>query len=278
MRDWEFRAGEQSLIGDRSKTLLAVCALAVLGSTAHAETPAPAPSATKASASAPAGPTAAVEDPWEKFNRGTYKFNNGLDHVLIRPLVQTYIHITPKFFRKGVSGIVDNLLSPTTAINDLLQGHPKLAVQATTRFVVNSTLGVAGVFDVAGATGLPGHHADFGQTLGRYGVTTGPYIYLPLFGPTTLRDGLGIGVDAFSDPVQLAVGGRVGDFALLRFGVAGLDARTSADEQLQSLNEDAADPYATIRSVYSQNRAYMVRQAAGQPEVLPDFDETPAAP
>ena len=169
--------------------------------------------------------------------------------------------------------MINNLREPVTAVNGVLQVRPKIVAKAAGRFVVNSTIGVLGLFDVAGRGGLQRQPADFGQTLGRYGVGTGPYLYLPLVGPTTLRDGAGGVVNTLTDPVSLATGGPSTDFALGRTVLRGVDARVAADGTLTAVEEESTDPYATIRASYLQYREAMVREARGEEEVLPDFGE-----
>lgn len=237
---------------------------------ADAAEAAPAPAA-----EAPSG--VAAKDPWRGFNRGSYAFNSVLDRALIGPVARAYRRVTPGPVRRGLGRMVDNLREPSTVVNEVLQGHPGRAVRASARFVTNSTVGVLGMFDVAGKAGLERRRADFGQTLGRYGVSPGPYLYLPVIGPLNVRDGLGQVVDALTDPVSLATGGLGSDFGAGRVGVTALDTRAGAEATLTAIAEQATDPYATIRSAYSQSREAVVREATGAAETLPDFDAPPAA-
>ncbi|WP_240621559.1 VacJ family lipoprotein [Caulobacter zeae] len=215
--------------------------------------------------------SAAPADPWEGFNRQAFKFNRGLDRYVTGPIGRGYMKITPKAVRHRVASVVTNLGEPGTAINDLAQGRPRAAGVTTSRFLINSTVGGLGLFDVGAKVGLEGHEADFGQTLGRYGAKSGRYVVLPLLGPTTVRDGAGRLVDTMTDPVALATAGGANSFGMIRGGVTALDARANSDGFLRALDE-AADPYAMMRSAYLQNRADMVRQARGGVQVLPDFD------
>ena len=235
----------------------------------------PAPALVLATATPTPGPQ---KDPWRRFNRGSYAFNGFLDRALIRPITRAYMKITPSPVRRGLARVVDNLREPSTVINAGLQGRPKRAVTAGARFVINSTVGVLGVFDVASRAGLERSRADFGQTLGRYGVDAGPYLYLPLVGPLTLRDGVGQVMDALTDPISLATGGLGSDFGAGRLGVTALDYRSSADATLEAIAQDATDPYATIQSAYLQNRESVVREATGAVEILPDFEAPPDMP
>jgi phospholipid-binding lipoprotein MlaA len=181
----------------------------------------------------------------------------------------------PAPVRNRVSSALDNLGEPGTALNDLVQGHPKRAGVATARFVVNSTVGLLGMFDVASRMKLPYHEADFGQTLGRYGAQPGPYLYVPIVGPSNLRDGLGRIVDFFTDPVSLLTGGVTTTAGATLFAATTIDFRAGADSAFRAL-EDATDPYATARSAYTQRRAAFVHAATGEAEVLPDFEPAPA--
>lgn len=227
----------------------------------------PPESADPASATSELGP----KDPWEGFNRRAFAFNRGLDRHVIGPIGHGYMRLTPKFLRNRIGSVVDNLGEPGTAINDVAQGRPRRAGVTTSRFLINSTLGGLGLFDVGSRMGLERHDSDFGQTLGRYGAGSGRYVVLPLVGPTTVRDGLGSVVDVLSDPVSIAGGGGFTNFGLARSGASTLDARADADGMIRAL-DSATDPYATVRSAYLQRRAQMVRTARGEVEVLPDFD------
>ncbi|WP_244286917.1 MlaA family lipoprotein [Caulobacter radicis] len=214
--------------------------------------------------------SATPADPWEGFNRRTFKLNRGLDRYVFGPIGRGYMKITSKGVRNRVSSVVTNLGEPGTAINDLAQGRPRAAGVTTSRFLINSTVGGLGLFDVGAKLGLEGHRSDFGQTLGRYGAESGRYVVLPLLGPTTLRDGAGRLVDTMADPVAMATAGA-SNFGMIRGGVTSVDARANADGFIRAL-DDAADPYAMMRSAYLQNRADVVRQAKGGVQVLPDFD------
>lgn len=229
------------------------------------------PGAAPATAEGPA-----PRDPLQRVNRAGFAVNRVLDRLVIGPVARTWRRIAPAPLRRGLGNAVANLREPSTLVNGALQARPRVAAKATGRFVINSTVGLLGLFDVAGRAGLTREPADFGQTLGRYGVGPGPYLYLPVVGPTTLRDGAGSIVGLLGDPVSQATGGPSTDFALGRSLVRGLDARAEGDETLSTLMTRSTDPYATIRSGYLQNRAALVREATGEAEVLPDFE--PAEP
>jgi phospholipid-binding lipoprotein MlaA len=264
--------GRRALFGDAPRKTAIRRVLPALG-LAFALLPAArvaaAPAATDATDSAHA-------DPFERANRRMYSISIGLDRAIVGPVVHVYMGATPAVLRNRISAFIYNLGEPRTTINDVLQGRPAPAGRAVARLVMNTTVGLGGLFDVASHVGLAGSQADFGQTLGRYAVRTGPYLFIPFLGPADVRDGLGMVIDSVSDPVAWATGGLGTTFAAARGGVAMLDARAQADGAVHAL-DDATDPYATARSAYLQARAAMVDQARGRAPSLPDFDE-PARP
>ena len=229
---------------------------------------------------APAGSdsaVSAVKDPFEGFNRASFKFGMGLDRVLFSPIAHGYMAVTPRVVRNRVSSAVYNLGEPNTVMNHVLQGRPKRAMRSTTRFIVNSTVGVLGLFDVAAKMHLPPRGADFGQTLGVWGAGPGAYLYAPGMGPLNVRDGVGRALDIATDPVSIFVGGFSTDFGKARTGVTIVDLRAQTDPAFHAL-EDAADPYVTTRSAYAQYREAFIREATGEAEDLPDFDSPPPSP
>jgi phospholipid-binding lipoprotein MlaA len=231
----------------------------------------------------PKAATAQIPDPWEGINRSFMKFTLAVDGVLFAPPVHAYRRHTPQVIQTAIRNVVYNLYEPRTFANDVLQLRFRKAGETTIRFAANSTVGLGGMIDVAGRTGLPGHEADFGQTLGRWGVGTGPYLFVPFYGPSNIRDGFGKLADAIGDPVAWTIGGIDTTFGQVRAGVNVAQGRVDIDDTLQALRTDTADPYATLRSGYSQNRAFMVDQAKGvstasQVNALPDFGPDSAAP
>jgi len=148
-----------------------------------------------------------INDPWEGFNRTIFRFNSYADRWVLNPAVSVYRFVFPGFVRTGVSNFFTNLDNLQTVINEILQLRPVPALHTTGRLIVNTTVGIGGLFDVATPIGIPQHYEDFGQTLGRYGVSDGPFLMLPLLGPSFVRDAAGRGVDSviFSaiDPLQL---------------------------------------------------------------------------
>lgn len=254
---------------------IAAAGLLVLAPAAHAQDQVPAVAAPAASGDTTTA--SAVHDPIEGFNRGSFKVGMGLDKAIFAPIAHGYMAVTPKVVRTGVSNAVYNLGEPNTVINHVLQGKPKRAMRSTTRFIVNSTVGVLGLFDVAAKMHLPPRGADFGQTFGVWGAGPGAYLYVPGMGPLNVRDGIGRTLDIVTDPVSLYVGGFSTDFGKARTGVTIVDLRAATDPAFRAL-DDAADPYVTTRSAYTQYREAFVREATGQAEDLPDFDAPPPSP
>ena len=241
------------------------------------------PALAQAPATGPAaGAAVTIPDPWAGANRSLYGFSMTVDKAVIAPPVHAYRKGVPEPVRKAVKNAVDNLDEPRIAGNDILQLHLAHAGEATLRFILNSTFGVAGLFDVAGESGIHRHNSDFGQTLGRWGAGTGPYVFVPFVGPSDIRDGVGRIVDAVGDPVAWVTGGLDTTAGQVREGVYVFQARVDVDDQLTGLERDFTDPYATLRSAYSQNRAFKIRQAQGLPDAaapvdsLPDFGAEPA--
>jgi phospholipid-binding lipoprotein MlaA len=225
-------------------------------------------------------PREARHDPFESANRGLFAVGNVLDRTFVRPIIVGYRRIAPRPVRRAIHNLVQNLDEPVVLLNDVLQGHPKAAGKTAVRFVVNSTVGVGGIFDAAATAGLPHHDNGFASTLGRYDVGPGPYIYIPLLGPTSLRDVVGDGVDWFTDPLSWVRFSNARRYDLGRTGLSLLDEREEAEAKLRELERTAVDPYATLRSVYLQSRQAEVKGEDAPLEPLPELQEPPppAAP
>ena len=209
---------------------------------------------------APAG--ADEHDPLEALNRKTLAFNYVVDTAAIKPLARVYVRIVPGFARKRIRNALNNLREPRTVLNQCLQGKFDLAAQDAARFIVNSTVGVAGLFDVAAASGLERHYEDFGQTLGRWGVGQGAYLVLPVFGPSSLRDGVGRAAD-------LATGTRVYiDNDEVRYGLGFLGVVDARGDWLGAANPPD-DPYVALRDSYLARRQ---REVADLPTTAPPAD------
>ncbi len=238
--------------------------------------------AAQATAENPAGADIDLErhnpkvDPWERANRGLFGLNNVLDRIIFRPVAMTYRRVLPRFARNAVHNVVQNLNEPGIVINDVLQGKVVRGASSSLRFVANTTVGVAGIFDVAKHAGLPYHSNDFGLTLGKWNLESGPYVYVPVAGPSSVRDLTGTVVDFFIDPISW-VDFRDSDILFTSKAIAGaLDGRVRADPAIKKLDAVAIDPYATLRSVYLQSRESEVHDGAIDVDALPDFpDEAP---
>jgi len=206
------------------------------------------------------GRAATADDPLEGFNRGLYAIHRGLDHWIFRPAAMAYAAVLPAPVRKGFRNIINNLKEPGIAFNDLIQAHPTRAGKTTARFVINSTVGLGGLMDIAHDAGLPYHENGFGTSAGRWGITPGPYLFIPFVGPTNFRDLLGQMADIATDPL----GWRPFSNGQVIYGraiVDGLDQRASADAQLQAIDNMSTDPYASLRSLYEQNRTGQISDA-----------------
>jgi phospholipid-binding lipoprotein MlaA len=219
----------------------------------------------------------AAQDPLEKVNRGVWGVNMAADKVVIKPATKVYRAVAPQPVRQGVSNFFANLAEPWSMVNNLLQGKPKRAGQNLERFVVNSTIGVAGLFDRASKMGVRPAPEDFGQTMARWGVNGGPYLVLPLLGPSTLRDGVGSGIAAYADPVKIAINQADVNIWYKRGYLAAqiVSARsdlieTGGDAFLQS----SLDPYAAARSAYLQRRRVQILdEEEGGGTALPGTDK-----
>lgn len=213
-------------------------------------------------ASVPADPAAraafkANDDPIEPLNRRIFAFNFSVDRALIKPLAQGYRRALPRPVRDALRHFLDNLNEPIVLGNCLLQGRIKPAGIAGGRFVVNSTVGVAGFFEVAGSWKMPPQFGDFGQTLWVWGVADGPYLIVPVFGPSTPRDGIGLGVDVVFDPLRYIPRHQnyPTSFTVGRIVVDGIDRRSRSLDALDEIQRESLDFYAAFRSLYRQNRA-----------------------
>ena len=210
-------------------------------------------------------------DPLERMNRATYRFNDTVDRAVLRPVATGYRNHVPRLVQEGIDNVLEHLAFPTTIVNDLLQLKIKDTLVDLGRFAVNSTLGLAGLLDPASHFGIPRNDEDFGQTLGRWGVPSGPYVVLPFFGPSTARDAPSIFVDAQTDlRVALHIDNNV-EWALA--GVSLVHRRAELlpfDAQFDS----AYDRYAFIRNAWVQRREYQVKDGEVEDDIpLEEFEE-----
>src|SRR5215831_16861315 len=193
-------------------------------------------------------------DPAEGVNRAIFRANLAADHAVMRPVAKAYTDHVPEVVQTGIHNVVQNLKEPAVALNDLLQGNVKHAWESAQRLAVNTTVGAAGMVDVAAKWGLPPHKADFGQTLAVWGVGEGPFVELPLLGPSNPRDAVGTVVDLALNPLTF-VGGAPASYASMATGGANfVDKRAEHLQDLDELERNSLDYYATLRSVYRQHR------------------------
>jgi phospholipid-binding lipoprotein MlaA len=207
----------------------------------------------------------APRDPWEPYNRAMYGFNRGLDRVVLRPVARGYDWLAPAPVQRGIGNAFTNLHYPVVVLNLALQGRPKDSGLALGRFVVNSTAGVAGIFDVATRLDMPAFREDFGQTLAVWGWRDSRYFMLPLLGPSTLRDGPARGVDWMTDIAGNWVRDEVGYGPMV---VEVVDTRAGFLDQEHAL-EEAYDEYVFVRDAWMQNRDFLISNGE---TVVPDYD------
>jgi len=204
-------------------------------------------------------------DPWEGFNRKVHRFNMELDKAVARPLARVYSTVTPKPVQRGLSNFFRNIDYPVTFINQLLQGKFKESGVSTGRFLVNSTIGLLGFFDVATRMGMLNYDEDFGQTLARWGYEESRYLVLPFFGPSTFRDGIGQTVYGYAHPVSYVARE---DHFYTPLVLDLIQTRAAFLSQDNALGE-AYDPYTLVRDVWLQNRKHKIYD--GNPPI-PDYD------
>jgi phospholipid-binding lipoprotein MlaA len=205
-------------------------------------------------ASLPPGSKPDPRDRFERFNRGVYKFNDALDRGIAKPVAKAYVKVTPRPVRTGVSNFLANLSSPVTIVNELLQGKVKGFGTDTARLVINTTIGIGGLFDPATKMGLQAGDEDFGQTLGKWGLKSGPFLMLPILGPSDVRDTFGKVGDQFAEPRTY-----IND-SYVRYGITAIDLVNKRAGLLQtdSVLERAFDKYAFVRNAYLQRRQFQV--------------------
>jgi phospholipid-binding lipoprotein MlaA len=208
---------------------------------------------------------AASQDPWEDWNRDVFAFNETLDEYALKPVAQAYRNVTPVVVDDAITNVFSNLGEPFVVINDLFQGKFLQALSDTSRFLVNSTIGVLGIFDVASYIGLPKHAEDFGQTLAYWGVDSGPYVMIPVLGPSTLRDATGFTVDTFvflqADPKVHLI-----DNSAVHYGSVYAQYLDVRADFIPAEGIISGDRYSFIRSLYLQRRDFLINdgQTAGK--------------
>jgi phospholipid-binding lipoprotein MlaA len=203
-------------------------------------------------------------DPWERMNRSTHAFNYALDRSIARPVANAYVKVLPRFVRTGISNVFDNLDTLNTVVNDLLQGKMKQAGNDSARFLLNTTFGVGGVYDAASAAGLDQNDEDFGQTFGKWGMKPGPYLVLPILGPSTTRDTFSRLVDQFTYPVTYLEDDSTRYMIRAVDLVDGRASLLDLDEQI----DRAYDRYAFIRNAWLQRREFQVKDGEVEDQSL----------
>jgi phospholipid-binding lipoprotein MlaA len=245
-------------------TFAACLAAPVIASAQEVEPAAP-------EAAAPAG--AAAGDPWEGLNRNLYAVHEGVDNAVLEPVARGYRAVTPGPVRGGVRNFLRNLRGPVILANDILQGEVGRAGTTAGRFAINTTIGIAGVFDPATSMGLERHDEDFGQTLAVWGVPEGPYVFVPLLGPSNVRDSAGRIVDVVFDPLTWAEFDDVNSVRAARTVTAGIATREAVIEAVDDVRENSLDPYVSIRSSYTLLRQSAIQNGRDDVPDLPEFDD-----
>lgn len=214
-----------------------------------------------------------ANDPAEPLNRYFFELNRFFDIILIKPVATWYQGVVPDPARDSIRNFLDNLSSPVVLANDGLQGEWDRAGTTATRLGINTTVGVLGLFDPATGWGYPQHREDFGQTLATYGTPEGPYIFLPILGPSPPRDLAGFVVDSFFDPLTYVYWDGPYTVRVARFVVNGIDVRSRNLATLDQIERTSVDYYATVRSLYRQSRNNEIANGkATSDENLPDID------
>lgn len=220
-----------------------------------------------------------ANDPIEPLNRYFFEVNRGIDHLLLRPVAEIYRGVLPEGARNSIRSIVNNMETPGIFVHDVLQGEIERASDSFGRFTTNSFFGVGGLNDVAAGddpkhpeAGIPFHNEDLGQTMAVWGAEPGPYLMLPLLGPSNVRDTVGLALNFYINPINYVVANekRTG-FALARTVVRGIDTRSRNIETFDEIERGAIDFYATVRSLYRQYRASEIANGRGPENPLPEM-------
>jgi len=202
-----------------------------------------------------------TNDPLEPTNRVFYRVNNAIDAAVLKPAAQAYRFVLPDRVRTGVHNVLSNLTTPVVLANDVMQGKPRRAGDTTMRFLINTTVGVVGLIDVANGWGYPSHDTDFGVTLALWGIPEGPFLFLPVLGPSDPRDAAGFGVNIVMDPFTwVGQGAAVTALNWSRFAVSAMDQRERVLDAVDNIKKTALDPYATFRSLFRQHRESQIEE------------------
>lgn len=213
-------------------------------------------------------PASSRVDPLEPVNRAMYAIHEPLDRDVVRPVINAYIENVPRVVRQAVLNVFNNIEDFFSGVNGLLQGKPEKAGHDFGRVIVNSSFGLLGLIDFASEANIPRGEEDFGQTLGYWGIAQGPYLFIPLFGPTTVRDGTGFGIRTYLSPINYI---NSWEARTALFGLNYVDARAQALEAQGLVDKAALDPYTFIRRSYLQRRDYLTYD--GRPPPRKDDDE-----
>jgi phospholipid-binding lipoprotein MlaA len=244
---------------------LVVC-LALAACSSHRPS---ADSETQADETGESSAAAGTPDPLQGFNRAMQSFNDTADRWVLKPAAKGYRAVIPELLRRGISNFYDNLTYPLVAVNQFLQGKPGLGFADTGRFVMNSTLGIFGFFDPATDAGLRAHEEDFGQTFATWGMGSGPYLVLPLLGPSTVRDGTGALLNTYLNPTRY-----ITDEERVRYALMGLYVIQARANLLNAEQLISGDRYIFMRDAYLQRREYLNKDGQVQDDFLDeDWEE-----
>jgi phospholipid-binding lipoprotein MlaA len=219
-----------------------------------------------------------TNDPLEPLNRKIFAFNQFVDHALFRPVAKTYVTVVPDDAQHAIHNVLDNMKEPTLFFNNVLQGEFKRAEITLGRFLANSTVGFGGLVDVMTLSGVERQPADFGQTLYVWGIPSGPYLMLPILGPSNPRDAIGGGVDSYADPATIiAKNADITELLTYRFVLGGIDERSRVLDILDDLEKNSVDFYAQLRSLSQQHRDAELHHGKA-PEATPGLYDDPGKP
>lgn len=221
--------------------------------------------------STPSAESLAQNDPWEATNRDIFAFDTWVEHNVARPVAEGYRAVVPEPARDGVHNMLNNLHSPVILANDVLQGETKKAARTLGRIVINSTIGIGGIFDVAAKIGIPYHDNDFGITMGQGGIWEGSYLVLPILGPRPPRDLIGGFVDGAFDPLTYAHFPGRHELLTARTPVSFLDFEDRHMDEVQDIERSSLDYYASVRSLYRQRREAQIQGVEFSNMNLPDL-------
>ena len=221
--------------------------------------------------STPSAESLAQNDPWEKTNRDIFDFDVRVDHAVARPIAKGYRAAVPEPVRDGIHNVLTNFNAPVVLANDVLQGDGDKAANTAGRIVINSTVGIGGLIDVASKIGIPGHDNDFGITLGKNGIAEGSYLVLPFVGPKPPRDLLGTVIDQAFDPLTYVQFHGKDTWMVVKFGVAIVDSRASQLDAIESIERSSIDFYATTRNLYRQSRNAQINEGRAGADDLPNL-------